>query len=210
MTCRFIYMQYVIYSACPKCVYTCTGVTVAKPKERDCGVNPCLWSSNRSRPHLSTYIVISEGQEGVVLLCESQWILPRAGEYDLCLVFSIVFISICSSKSYSLNVFTSICSRKSYLLNTFTSICSRKSYLLNAFTSICSTYILEFNVQFNMLWNIPAIHTSLQLSKFYPITMIVHYYIHLKCTHCSSLLCQSWTKQRCFWLNKWNGNIELS
>ena len=27
-------------------------------------VNPYLLSSNKSRPHLSTYIVISEGQEG--------------------------------------------------------------------------------------------------------------------------------------------------
>ena len=36
-------------------IYICTGVTVAKPNEI-------------SRPHLSTYIVISEGQEGAVYI----------------------------------------------------------------------------------------------------------------------------------------------
>ena len=45
--------------------------------QRDFGVNPCLLSSNKSRPHLSTYIVISERQEGAVQLRERQWILPR-------------------------------------------------------------------------------------------------------------------------------------
>ena len=66
-----IYMQYVdLLSPREVRIYMHRGHS-SKAK-RDCGVNPCLWSSNWSRPHLSTYIVISEGQEGVVLLCESQ------------------------------------------------------------------------------------------------------------------------------------------
>ena len=32
--------------------------------QTDCSVNPYLLSSNKFRPHLSTYVVISEGQEG--------------------------------------------------------------------------------------------------------------------------------------------------
>ena len=42
------------------------GVAAAKPNVTS--VNPCLLSSDRSRPHLSTYVVISKGQEGAVLL----------------------------------------------------------------------------------------------------------------------------------------------
>ena len=49
--------------------------------KRDLGVNPCLLSSNKSRPHLSTYIVISEGQEGEIQLRERRWILPRVSKH---------------------------------------------------------------------------------------------------------------------------------
>ena len=44
-------------------------------------MNPCLLSSNKSRPHLSTYIVISEEQEGAVQL--QQWILSRVSRYEV-------------------------------------------------------------------------------------------------------------------------------
>ena len=114
-----------------KCRFVCN----SKAK-RDCGVNPCLWSSNWSRPHLSTYIVINEGQEGAVLLCESKgWrirFMPSSSTpgwspipfrlLQFCLLsFGLLNVStsICSSKSYSRNVFISICSSKSHLLNVF-------------------------------------------------------------------------------------------
>ena len=38
--------------------------------KQDCGVNPYLLSSNKSRPHLSTYITTQKWQEGAVLMCE--------------------------------------------------------------------------------------------------------------------------------------------
>ena len=38
--------------------------------QRDFGVNPYLLSSNKSRPHLSTYIIVQERQEGAVLVRE--------------------------------------------------------------------------------------------------------------------------------------------
>ena len=36
--------------------------------KRTLGVNPCLLSSNKCRPHLSTYITPQGRQEGVVLI----------------------------------------------------------------------------------------------------------------------------------------------
>ena len=33
-------------------------------------INLCLLHTNKSRPHLSTYIITHEGQEGAVLKCE--------------------------------------------------------------------------------------------------------------------------------------------
>ena len=45
----------------------------------DCGVNPCLLHSNKSRPHLSTYITTQEEQEGVVLMCERS---TRAAKHE--------------------------------------------------------------------------------------------------------------------------------
>ena len=38
--------------------------------KQDCGVNPYLLSSNKSRPHLSIYITTRKWQEGAVLMCE--------------------------------------------------------------------------------------------------------------------------------------------
>ena len=37
--------------------------------KQDCGVNPYLLSSNKSRPHLFTYITTRKRQEGAVLMC---------------------------------------------------------------------------------------------------------------------------------------------
>ena len=68
---------YVIYSAYVKCIYICMGVTTTKPNETS-----GLLSSNKSRPHLSTWIVISEGQEGVVQLREQWWILPWVSKHE--------------------------------------------------------------------------------------------------------------------------------
>ena len=36
--------------------------------KQDCGINPYLLSSNKSRPHLSTYIPTRKRQEGEVLM----------------------------------------------------------------------------------------------------------------------------------------------
>ena len=33
-------------------------------------VNPCLFSSNKSRPHLSTYVNLIKGRKGAVLVSE--------------------------------------------------------------------------------------------------------------------------------------------
>jgi len=41
-------------------------------------VNSCLFSSNRSRPHLSTYVNLIKGRKGAVLVRERSWIWPRA------------------------------------------------------------------------------------------------------------------------------------
>ena len=38
--------------------------------KQDCGVNPCLLSSNEFRSHLSTYIATWKRQEGAVLMHE--------------------------------------------------------------------------------------------------------------------------------------------
>ena len=38
--------------------------------KRAFGVNPCLLSSNKYRPHLSTYITQWRRQEGAVLVCD--------------------------------------------------------------------------------------------------------------------------------------------
>ena len=41
-------------------------------------VNPCLMSSNKFRPDLSTYITTQKRWQGAVLMCEWSWILTRA------------------------------------------------------------------------------------------------------------------------------------
>ena len=56
-------------------IYICTQykqvpTALSCQAKQDCGVNPYLMSSNKSRPHLSTYITARKGQEGAVLMCE--------------------------------------------------------------------------------------------------------------------------------------------
>ena len=53
---------------------------VAKPNKT--GVNPCLLGSNKSRPHLSTYITTQKKQEGAVLVREWLWIFTRAAKHE--------------------------------------------------------------------------------------------------------------------------------
>ena len=54
----------------------------SRKAKRDFEVNPCLLSSNKSRPHLSTYIIISEGQKGAVQLRERRWILSMVSRHE--------------------------------------------------------------------------------------------------------------------------------
>ena len=67
-------------------IYTHTVQTSAYRAElqsqTDRGVNPCLLSSNKFRPHLSTYITTRKRQEGAVLMCEWSWILTRASKSE--------------------------------------------------------------------------------------------------------------------------------
>ena len=63
-------------------IYICTQYKEAPTEQsfkarNECGVNPCLLSSNKFRPHLSTYITTRKRQEGAVLMCEWSWILTR-------------------------------------------------------------------------------------------------------------------------------------
>ena len=55
----------------PRCAYiyisTQVPTTPSCQTKQDCGVNPYLLSSNKSRPHLSTYITTRKRQEGAVL-----------------------------------------------------------------------------------------------------------------------------------------------
>jgi len=51
--------------------------TVVKAKH-EVRVNPCQLSSNKSRPHLSTYIDLIKGRKGVVLVRTWSWIWLRA------------------------------------------------------------------------------------------------------------------------------------
>ena len=68
-------------------IYICTQykqvpTALSCQAKQDCGVNPYLMSSNKSRPHLSTYITTRKGQEGAVLMCEWSWILTRASKSE--------------------------------------------------------------------------------------------------------------------------------
>ena len=72
--CRFICIRE-LFSLCEVHIYIHGGYS-SKAKQ-DLRVNPCLLSSNKSRPHFSTYIVISEGQEGAVQLHERRWIFAK-------------------------------------------------------------------------------------------------------------------------------------
>ena len=45
-------------------------------------VVPCLLSSNKSRPHLYTYVDLIKGRKRVVLVCESSWIWPRVAKHE--------------------------------------------------------------------------------------------------------------------------------
>ena len=74
LKCRFMCMCD-IFSLREVHIYTRGGHS--RKAKRDFEVNPCLLSSNKSRPHLSSYIVISEGQKGAV-----RWILSMASRHE--------------------------------------------------------------------------------------------------------------------------------
>ena len=58
----------------PRCAYiyisTQVPTALSCQAKQDCGVNPYLLRSNKSRPHLSTYITTRKRQEGAGLMCE--------------------------------------------------------------------------------------------------------------------------------------------
>ena len=67
---------------CMHAVQTSAYHALSYTVKQDCGVNPCLFSSNNSRPHLSTYITTRRRPEGAVLVREWSWILTRAAKYE--------------------------------------------------------------------------------------------------------------------------------
>ena len=84
--CAYIY-AHTRLSLTAMSIYICTQYTQVPSApscqaKQDCGVNPYLLSSNKSRPHLTTYITTRKWQEGAVLMCEWSLILTRASKSE--------------------------------------------------------------------------------------------------------------------------------
>ena len=68
--CTYIYMHVHAYRSPHMHTIQTSAYRTELPTTQDCGVNPYLLSSNKSRPHLFTYITAWKRQEGAVVMCE--------------------------------------------------------------------------------------------------------------------------------------------